>query len=146
MCEPHIRVTLVFVDKLAIPVFLGRNFMHRFIKPFQQDERKIVQHHSRPVFIWMVPETCTVAEMDRSNDCQGIEEDLALPANPTLGDAKNITVARQVVVEKMGETALLVSRKAVSLIEVTLHGKLARNNAFMTVSDSSTFNREANFN
>lgn len=66
----------------------------------------------------MVHEAMRAAQNDKSGNHQESEEDLALFVAATMADFKNIMVARQVMLKVMCKTAVLVSTKMASVIEI----------------------------
>lgn len=66
----------------------------------------------------MVQEAKSAAEGGKPDSSQDVESNLALFVAPTAVDPKSVTVTRQVVLEEVCETPVLVSIKAVGLITV----------------------------
>lgn len=122
-------MTFGIVDTLDVPVLLGTTFIDRAVTSIHSSKRKTVSHHFLSVPIVMVYEARSTAENVKSNNFKENEKDLEVFVARTLSDHKNITVARQVVLNAMCETPVLVSTKVATLIQRVLHEILAKNHA-----------------
>lgn len=106
------------MDKSTVPVLLGTTIFDKLIMSIQPAIRKIVLARITPVPFLTVHEARIVAENNKSDDCQDIEEALAILVVCTVGYLKNITAFRPVETKAMYEKTMVDSTKAVSLMEV----------------------------
>lgn len=129
----HNRVTFYVLDRLAVPVLLGTIFIDRVIRPIHAAERNFFPLHFMLVPILVVYRTRSATEKKEYLTIrQEVEEDLALFVTPTRCDPRNISVARQVLLNAMYKTPVLVSTVAAGIIEVASHVNLPNFHAFKT--------------
>lgn len=132
MSESRTRLTSRVVDRLAVLVLLGSNFVDKYLKYVHPAERKIVPHPSPPGPNLMIHEAISGAEKNTSDIRQFIEEEPALLVTPISGKPKCITNARQVVLNVMCKTSVLVCTQLLGLVEVVSHENIAKMEAWMT--------------
>lgn len=130
--ECRTRLAFGGVEKLLLPVFLGKSFIYKVVRSVLLTERKNLPYRSLLVLILMVHEASNAAEKDKSDNCQQIAESLALFVTPTLNDPEHITVALQVVLTTMCQMTLLASTKVVGLKEVVFHERVIKKYPCMT--------------
>lgn len=80
----------------------------------------------------MVHETKSAAEHNMSDIHQFIKQDPSLLLTATSGEAKYITVARQVVLKGMHNTSVLVFTQTEGLVYIITHENVAKNHTYMT--------------
>lgn len=107
-------------------------FTDRYIKSVHPAERKIVPYHSLPVHILMISKVRSATEKEEESDNrQTSTEDLVLLVTLNKSEPRLIKDWRQVVLEAMCESSVLVSTGAAGPVAVSPNDVVAKLPALM---------------
>lgn len=107
------RARFGVVKGLDVPIPLGMTFIDMFRKFILTAKKKSVFYQSPPGKLLLVHENRSEAEKHKSDTHQKCEDELGLSAIPITAESKCSTVGRQLVLEALYKTSLLVSTQAV---------------------------------
>lgn len=141
----HPWLTFFFVHNLAVPVIIQASFVGTVTTPSHPDDWIVLPHYSLPLPFLVVHKAMVAARQDQFDTHQETGEDLIWFVALTLGDAKNITISRKVVLKAMCEPPVSVSPYAVGITEVILRENEARYYSFLIARSIMNVHRAIHF-
>lgn len=133
--ESHTHDCFGLVNKLDVPLLLGKYFIGRFINSNHKTKKKIIPHHSLREPTLMAHKNWSAAQKSKPDICQYITGDSAMLVMFIQRERRIVTEGHQIVLKAMCETPMLVSRQVAGLKEVLSHENVAETHACMTTKE-----------